>query len=128
MVEVEVRQEDVADIGRLVTHRLDLADRGLLLAQLDVEHRHHRGSDARPGSADVLEAIAGIDQDEAAARFDDEAVANELALKALAAPVEERAAERAIGAAVDVMDVHENGNGAWRAPFPPIEFTSAVAA
>src|SRR3712207_243991 len=110
MVEIEMGEHDVAHVGGREAERLDLADRGLLLAQLDVEHRAHRAGDARLGRpmrvVDVLEAVAGVDEDEAAVGLDQQAVADEMALEALAAPVEQPAAERAIGAAIEMMDAH----------------------
>ena len=39
VIEVEMRQHDVAYVARREAERLDLAQRGVLLAVVDIEHR-----------------------------------------------------------------------------------------
>ena len=106
MVEVEMGGEDVAHVGR-GAQALDLADGGLL-AQPDVEHRAHGPGDARPGAvigvADVLEALARVDQDESLTGLDQPATADQAPSHAPAPAVQQAAAERTVGAAVEMVD------------------------
>ena len=110
MIEIEVGEDDVADVGRGEAEAFDLADRRLLHAQADVEHGAHRAGDARPrravGVVDVLQSVAGVDEHQPGVRLDEQAVADQPAERALAASVEEGAAERAVGAAIEVVDPH----------------------
>src|SRR3954462_11261669 len=55
---------------------------------------------------DVAQAVAGLAQDQSGIMFDQQAVADEPAERAEAAPVEQGAADRAIGAAIEVVDFH----------------------
>jgi hypothetical protein len=55
----------------------------------------------------VLQAITSVDQHEAVrVGFDQQAVADEMAERAFAAPVEQRAADRAIRTAIEVVNAH----------------------
>jgi hypothetical protein len=117
MVEVEMGQDDVADVAVVEAERLDLAVRGLLLAQPNVEHRSHRAGDPRRmtvGVIDVAQAVTRVDQHQPVRiGLDQQAMADEAPGQPDTAPVEQGAAERAIGAAIEMMDAH-------RDPFPSV--------
>jgi hypothetical protein len=112
MIEIEMGKDDVTDVPGAEAQCLDLPYRGFLLAQLDVEHRAHRPGNARMRTAmsvrDIAKPVAGIDQHEAVAvGLDQQAMADEAPGQPFAAPVEQRPADRAIGAAIEVMDAHD---------------------
>ena len=66
MIEVEMRTMSRTSRGE--AERLDLAKRGILLAQMDAEQRPREARDAgvrRPvRMIDVAQALAGVDEDE----------------------------------------------------------------
>src|SRR4051812_40287993 len=117
MVEVEVRQHDVGDVGRRMPQPLHLANSGLLRVELRAvaEPRVHvarqlaarrvgGGVEPRPREErapwppqplDVDRPKAGVHEDESLPRLDEKAVADEW-----------RHAERAQRAAVQVVDSH----------------------
>jgi hypothetical protein len=59
------------------------------------------------GMVDILEAIAGVDQHQPVSiGLDQQAMADDVARKAFAPPVEQGAAHGAVGTAIQVMDPH----------------------
>jgi hypothetical protein len=63
VVEVEVGDDDVADVGGVASHRADLADRGLVLVQVGPQHGPERLSEPL-GVGDVAAPEPGVDQDQ----------------------------------------------------------------
>ena len=101
VVEVEMRDEDLPDVRRVVAEGADLRDGGLLRVQARAEQPARGSQPARVG--DVAGAVARVHQDESVGGLDEQAVRDEVP----AAPVDE--AEHAGGVrahrpAVEVMD------------------------
>jgi hypothetical protein len=120
MVEIEMADDDVANVLAAMAQRLDLADRRILLAKADAVQRAKEFRDALIGLAvrviDILQAVTGVDQHEAVAiRLDQQAMADEVAEHAFAAPVEQRAPDRAIGAAIEMVNAHRPAS-LWSSP------------
>jgi predicted GNAT family acetyltransferase len=86
---------------------LDLVTRGERAIELDAVEVDEKGVEARVGRLDVAQAEARLDQDEPLIRLDEQAVADEARRQTAAEAVEERAAERAHAAAIEVMDAHD---------------------
>src|SRR5690606_35287492 len=60
VIEVEVRENDVAHVARRKTERLDLADRGHLLAEIRLEQGDEEATQPRPRRGNVAQAEAGV--------------------------------------------------------------------
>ena len=119
MIEVEMGQNDMPYVAGVMAQRLDLADRGLLLTQTDVQHRAPRQGDAGIGTSmrvrDVLQAITGVDQHQPVViGFDQQAMAHQMPQQPMAASVEQRAAQGAVGPAIEMMDTHATPTGRKR--------------
>jgi hypothetical protein len=107
MVEIQVREHDVAHVARVVAQARDLADRGQFLAELGPQQEQEESAQAAGRVGDVVQAVAGIDEHQRARRLDQQAVAHQAAAqRAEAAAVHERAAQRAAGNAIQVVDAH----------------------
>lgn len=78
VVEVEVGERDVADVGGIEPHRPDPLDRGLLRLRLGPQGEVERDPEAPVGVAGVLDAEPGLDQHQVAAGLDQQAMANDL--------------------------------------------------
>ncbi len=103
VVDVEVRDEDVLDVGRREPEPFDLAHSRLVLVQRRPRHLHPGRAEGVGRVADVVEAEPCLDEDQAVSRrFDEQAV------------VHGRGRERtfvgrvdlAHGTAVQVVDLH----------------------
>ena len=107
MIEIQVRQHDVPHIRRIVSKRLHLGDGGFLRIETDVVQGSEETGNAFPRFRHVAGANACVNQNEFVARFDQKAVAGEMGF---AEPgclaIEKVAAIGALGAAIDVVDVH----------------------
>ena len=89
LVEIQVREHDVAHVVGAEAHRFDLAHRRHLGAQVRCEQAARSGREAPLGIHDIAHAQARIDEQQAFAGFDREAMAH-------AAPAREHAARGAI--------------------------------
>ena len=67
MVEVEMRQHDMPQVERAIAQLLDLAQRRLLLVELDAVGQHEEAADPLAGALHVAYAEAGIDRHQAGA-------------------------------------------------------------
>ncbi len=116
VVEVQVGDHDVADVPRRMAERLHLAQRCLTLVQADVQHGREGAAEPRKRSGHVLQAIAGVDQHQArGVGLDQQTMTDQMPQEPLRSAVEQRAAERAVGPAVQVVHAHD---GASRAANP----------
>jgi hypothetical protein len=114
MVEVEMADDDVANVVRVEAQPAHLCDRGLLGAELDVVEREEERTQPLVRAGHVADAKAGVDQDQAGVALDQQAVADQPPKGCFAFSVEQPPAERAAGAAVEVMDAHQRGFQARR--------------
>src|SRR3954465_9514118 len=119
MIEVEVRQHDVAYVARVEAEPLDLADRRHLLAEFRSEEREEELAQAFARARAVAQPEAGIDEHQFVCRFDEQAVAGEPGANPESAAVEEGAARGTSRDGVDVMDAHARKCGGGVARLPP---------
>src|SRR3954466_14452093 len=119
MIEVEVRQHDVAHVARVEAEPLDLADRRHLLAEFRAHEREEELAQAFARARAVEQPEAGIDEHQFVCRFDEQAVAGEPRAKPESAAVEEGAARGTSRDGVDVMDAHAAQSGGGAALLPP---------
>ena len=106
VIEIEVGEDDVADVLRRITESLHLPQRGFAHVEADVEHEPEQPAEPRMGVTDVFGAVAGVDEHQPVVRFDQLGGAWNQPEDALAEAIEKWAAERAVGAAPEVMDTH----------------------
>ncbi len=111
MVEVQIREHDVPHVARRKAQRLDLPQRGFGLVEPDIEHGRPKAAQPSTRLPDVLQAVAGIDQHESALGLDQQAMRADIRVKAAAGTIIEGAAQRAVTAAVEVMDTHRRPPG-----------------
>src|SRR5271154_720169 len=104
MVEVEMRREDVAHVGRIEAERADPRDRGLRRIQLWADGVGERHPELA-WVARVGEAEAGVDEDELVGALDQQAVADQSRARQQATFACDHArAAGTHGAAIEVMD------------------------
>src|SRR4051812_42608497 len=120
VIEVEVRGEDVADIGRVMAECLDLPDSRLALLADRRGHGPEWPAEAiRIGA--VAETESGVDQDQLPSGLDQQAVGDDLrCLQQAALAGEQTGAPRAHRSAVEVLDL----DGAE--PMAPPAWTTAI--
>lgn len=106
MIEIEMRQDDVANVARLITHRFDLAERGLAHSETNIEKRVKEFGESWMGLPNILGAISGIDKDETVIRFHKLRSTWNVPEYALAKAVKQRAAERAVRTTLKIMNAH----------------------
>ena len=109
VIEVEMRGDDVADVGRVVAQRLDLANRGLTLLA-DRGDQRAEGLAEPLGVCVVAQAEAGVDQDQLAARLDQQAMGDDRRpLQQSAAARHQTRPPRAHRSAIEVLDLDDAG-------------------
>ena len=119
VVEIEMRHDDVPHVARREAESLDLPDRGQPRVEADVVEHDEERADAPIGVAHVLQAEAGIDEDEPLVGLEEQAVTGELRGRAAADAVEYGAAERLHQSAIEVVDAQcrpsrdERERGGW---------------
>lgn len=107
VVKIEMREQDVADIVRAETESFDLAARGFAFAQARIDEQRPEHRQACMWAADVFQAVTGVDKNQARAwRFDQQTMGRQMPEQAARGAVEESAAERAMRAAIEMMDTH----------------------
>ena len=97
MIEVEMREHDVAHIVRIEPQPFDLADGGELLAKIRAQQPQEEPAQPAAWIVHVARAEAGVHQDQVAASLDEQAVATQRTARhhARCPAVDEPAAERA---------------------------------
>lgn len=127
VVEVEVRDDDVAHVSPIEAEAFDVGERGLLEVEPRARHAEEESPEALSWRADVVRAEARVDQHEAVGALDEQAVRDEPLGRER--PPERAARERAHGAAVEVVNgghgrLFEGRDEPSRAvpelPFPPV--------
>jgi hypothetical protein len=107
VVEVEMGEDDVADVPGLKAEPLDLSNGGVALPQLGCVERQKKPAQSIGRIAHVAQAITGVDEDERMALLEQKAVRCETAAKrVLREAVHEDAAEWAGRDAIEMMDSH----------------------
>ena len=106
MIEIEVREDDVADVAWGISERFDLVQRSLAHPEADVQHAAEQKAQPWMRVLNVLGAIAGIHQNEPLIGLNQLCSAWDHSENTFAEPVEQRAADGAIGAAAKIMDAH----------------------
>jgi hypothetical protein len=108
MIEVEMGEHDVTHILRPKAKLLDAPKRGLLRIKLDIEQVDIKPAQAWVWLTGVFQPEAGIDQNQPAIGFDEQAMTHESAERAPTRAIHQRTADRAEGPAIEVVDAHAN--------------------
>src|SRR5690606_8579192 len=112
VVGIEVRQHDVANVLAPESEPLHLARGGLRRIQLRPCQAEEGLAQPRRGGGDVVEAEAGVHEDETGRSLEEEDVADQPGAAEIArASVDELAARRTQGSAVEVVDPHRLSRG-----------------
>ena len=107
MVEVEVRQDQVAHVGRGEAEAADLRKRCLGLIERGAHAHQEQATEALDRTGDIARAQPRVDEDEAVIGLDEQAVADEPGSPQQAGmPVHEPAAGGTHRPAVEVVDPH----------------------
>ena len=82
------------------------SSRSLMLSSVRIA-RVMRGCGFSVGMVDIAQAVAGVEEHQPVrVGLDQQAMADQMPVHALAAPVEQRAADRTVGAAIEVVNTH----------------------
>lgn len=92
VVEVEMRQHDVADIARCEAERFDLAYRRITLAKANVQDGGPQPRQAGVRMTNIMQTISGVDQDESLTCFDQNAMGRDVSEHSMACTVKQPAA------------------------------------
>lgn len=108
LIEIEVGEDDIADVLGFESQKLELPDHRLVDVKLGLPPRLPEGAGKRLHRlGDVMGAESGIDEDDSGRGFDGEAVANELSTREGASmAVDEELAAGTEGAAIEVVNAH----------------------
>jgi hypothetical protein len=106
VVEVEVGDGDVADVGRVEAQAADLLHGRLTELGLRAKADRERHAETSVRAGDVVSAEAGVDQHEAVPGLDQQAVAAHARAPEAALAGDQSAPVRAEGAAVEVVNRH----------------------
>jgi hypothetical protein len=115
VIEVEMREDDVAHVSGREPERLDLPHRRELDAKVRIEEPEKEPAEPLGGCGDIAEPVPGIDEHEPDIGLHEHAPACELAAKARRAAVHQAAPERARGDAVEMMNSHARSASKTRA-------------
>src|SRR5690606_28896334 len=108
VIEVEVREDDVANVPRVEAEPLDLAHCGQALHEPRPQEREEEAAEPRARIGHVAKPEAGIDEDQTALGLEQEAMAAQLAAADDRArpPIHQASADRTGGDAAQVVDAH----------------------
>lgn len=112
VIEVKMREDDVANVLGLEPLRFDLAPGRIVVPQLDAVGDEEKPAQALPHAVNVAQTEALVDQHEARHRcLDKQAVAYKLAQSRLARPaVHQPSAQGTHRSAIEVMDAHRRSH------------------